>query len=133
MAFKDRMVQEAERAIDSARKRRMELQDELAEVQGTEDEARAILQLLKSGKVVTADYGASKSMRSHEDYLEAIRVLIEDKGDFDAEELANLMEVTKGAATQKMKTLREEGFIAVSVERKPGIPRTRYKFATAVE
>lgn len=115
MSYKETAIAEAERVINVKRARRTDLEQELAEVQSEEDEARAVLQLLRTGKVTTST--SKRSMTSVEEYRDAFRILGEDGEEFGAGDLAKLLGITKNAAYAAVARFTKDGFIIKLSER----------------
>lgn len=118
MSFKETMIQQAEAAINSKRERKAQLEDELSTIDTEMEEARAILQLLRTGKVST---NGKRRLNSHGDYMAAIDSF-EDT--FTKNDVAELMGLTTEAAGQKLRAMNE---IEVVQERSPGIPTAIYR------
>jgi ribosomal protein L19E len=127
MAFKDNMIIEAEKAINSAVSRRKILEDELDQVAKSEEEARMVLQLLKTGRVVSSK---TRSLNSHDDYMTAIETIQQDKYEFDHHDLAGLLDVSRAAASQKVKTLIEDGTLVITRKRGPGNETRKVRLAS---
>lgn len=119
MSYKEEAIRNAEFVINAKRKRRSVLEGELIECQQEENEARAVLQLLKTGKV-----SARKVMANHDDYMTAIKTNPEA---FTKDSIADLIGATPQSASQKLRKLELDGIIAVKYARGTGYPTTVYE------
>lgn len=126
MSFKDSTIMNAEAVINSKRKKKEELYAEIEFIESEEQEARAILHLLK-GKPLPDP--KSNKITSHQEYMEAIRAILDEKPDFDNSDLSDLLGVSRPAASQKIKNLLADGTLVVAYERGPRIPSRRVKLA----
>lgn len=118
MSYKEDAIRNAEFVIDAKRKRRLELETELEECQLEEDEARAVLQLLRTGKIA-----ARKVMANHDDYMAAIDT---HPHAFTKDSIAELTGATPQSASQKLRKLELAGDIMVKHARGTGYPTTVY-------
>lgn len=113
----------AEAVINAKRKKKEELYAEIEVIESEEQEARAILQLLKGGKVITG----TRSLITGAEYLEAIQAISEDKPEFTHHDLSDWTGATPAAASQKVKNLLADGTLVVAQERGPGVVRRKVK------
>lgn len=116
MGFKENMIHEAEVAINSKRERRAQLEDELSTIDTEMEEARAILQLLRTGKV-TPQNDHKRNVTTVEEYQDAFRVLGENGKTFVAADLAELLNITKNAAYAAVARFVENDFLIKISER----------------
>lgn len=124
MDIKEKAIHDTEVEIDRLRKQRVDEQAILDEIVRKEDEARDFLRLLKTGK---PEGLKSKKLTSHDDYLEAIGQF--DGGEFLSSELASIIDVSVGAAGQKLRNMVKSGDVEITYPGNgPGDPR-RYKSA----
>lgn len=124
-SYKDEAIANAERAIDSKRKRRKQLEVEIAELEQEENEARAVLQLLKTGTAPAMRNG--KRLISKEELLEAIEAAGVNGQEFTPGDVAELVGMTGGAMAGRLKKLAGTGeTVTMIAAGGPGVP-SRFK------
>lgn len=121
MAYKDDMIATTEQAINSKRKRRKQLETEIATLEAEENEARAILQLLKTGTAPAMRNG--KRVVTKEEFLEACEAAGANGGVFTPGDVSELLGMAGGAVAGRLKKAAGmgEGVVMVSAGG-PGIP-----------
>lgn len=125
MSYKDSMIQQAEQAIDTKRKKRKQLQEDIELLESEENEARAILQLLKTGSAPQMRRG--KRVVSKEELLEAISAAGVDGQEFSPGDLAELLSAPASSLAGRLKRYASEDMHVVMVSPGgPGIP-SKYK------
>lgn len=124
MSYKDQAITNAEQAIDAKRKRRKALEEELLEIEQEESEARAVLQLLKTGNAPTMRNG--KRVVSKEEFLEAIEAAGDSGQEFSPGDVAELVGAAAGPIAGRLKRAAGEGIHVVMVT--PGGPGIPSKF-----
>jgi hypothetical protein len=124
-SFKAQMIQEAEKAVNYQRKQREILQEELELIDAKEQEARAVLQLLKTGSAPSMRNG--KRLVSKEEFLEAIQAAGVDGQVFKPGDLAELLGMNSGHVAGRLKKMAGNDDTVVMVEAGgPGVP-SKYK------
>lgn len=128
MSYKDTAIQQAEQAIDSIRKRRRNLEAEIAEMEQNENEARAVLQLLKTGNAPTTRNG--KRVVSKEEFLEAVGAAGVNGQEFTPGDIAELTGAPASGFAGRLKKAAGQGEHVVMVAAGgPGIP-SKFKLKT---
>jgi hypothetical protein len=112
-SYKDKMIADAENAINQFRKKRALLEEELLEIEIAEEDARSVLQLLKTGKVENQPNGKRKVV-SQKKFREAVQGLGEGGARFTPKQVAEALGMNNDAAALR---LRENlGTLVVKVE-----------------
>lgn len=125
VSFKDQMIQNAEVAINAKRRRKQELLDEVADLERDEQEARAVLQLLRTGKAS----GTYKTI-SKQEFEEAVRVAGADGAVFTPGDLAGLLGIaTNTAAGRLYKSSVRDGSVEQVQKGGPGVS-AQYKLVS---
>lgn len=104
--LKGRMLTDAEKVVNDLRKRKEFLQNELAEVNEQEEEARELMQLLRTGKVQRSRDGRIQA--TAKDYYTALETLEEAEA-FSIPDVMDLVGATQGAVNQKLRVLTDQG------------------------
>lgn len=104
-SLKASLIHQTERAIDGLRKRRDEIEPELELIDREINEAREMLQLLKTGTISVPQ----KHQRKLINAFYALEVLDALDAEFTTHEFAEAAEVTKGAAANWCKRFMDEG------------------------
>lgn len=125
MSYKDNMIATTEQAINAKRSKRKQLQEEIELLEAEENEARAILQLLKTGTAPAMRNG--KRVVSKEEFGEAIQAAGVNGQEFTPGDLAELLGVPAAPLAGRLKRYAGEGQMVVMVAAGgPGIP-SRFK------
>lgn len=115
------MILKAEEAVNQQRKRREVLEKEISFVNAKEEEARAVLQLLKTGSAPQMRNG--KRMVSKEEFLEAVGAAGVNGQVFKPGEVAELLGMQSGHVAGRLKKMASNDEAVVMVESGgPGIP-----------
>lgn len=120
--LKDQMIIKAEEAVNQQRKRREILEEELAQINAKESEARELLQLLKTGSVATSN-GKPKPP-GNEEFLEAVEAIGSEFPEWTAAQVAELLGISGGAASQRLRKGAGGTRVQVIKQGGPGIPTT---------
>lgn len=123
--LKEQMLHQLEQSVNKYRTQRQDLEEQLEEVRTLEDEARGMMQLLKTGKTVTKTK-SGRGFTSPEDYLEAAMTLQADGTPITRHTLSELTGSSAAAATQKLSQWLTEGITEVTKPRGPGVNVTEY-------
>lgn len=125
MSYKEEAIGNAEQAINRKRQRRKQLEAELATLEQEENEARAVLQLLKTGNAPQMRNG--KRIVSKEELLEAIQAAGIDGQEFTPGDIAELIGDGSSTVAGRLKRMasNDDGVVMVSAGG-PGIP-SKYK------
>jgi uncharacterized protein (DUF3084 family) len=125
ISYKDGMIAQTEQAINAKRKRRRELEEEIQTLEQEENEARAILQLLKTGSAPAMRNG--KRIVSKEEFTEAVEAAGANGAEFTPGDIAELLGDAAGAIAGRLKRTAGTGELVVMVSAGgPGIP-SKYK------
>jgi hypothetical protein len=124
MSLKEQMILKAEEAVNQQRKRREILEEELAQINAKESEARELLQLLKIGNVPVSN-GKPKAP-TNEEFLEALETVGAGGEPFTSQQVADLLDMSRGAASQRIRKDPDAYPIVVIKQGAPGVS-TIYK------
>lgn len=128
MSYKDTAIQQAEQAIDSIRKRRKNLEAEIAEMEQNENEARAVLQLLKTGNAPQMRNG--KRVISSEEFLEAVGAAGVDGQEFTPGDIAELLGTSSTSMASRLKRhATDDMYVEMVAAGGPGVP-SKFKLKT---
>lgn len=106
-SLKASLIRQTEQAIDDLRKRRDIIEPELAEVNREIDEARELLQLLRTGMITVP--AKQKKKQINESYaLEALDAL---DSEFTTHDFAEAAEISINAAANWLKRFMDEGLL----------------------
>lgn len=103
-SLKASLIHQTERAIDGLRKRRAELEPELQVIDRELEEAREMLQLLKTGTVNVPQQKKKQIKASY-----ALEVLDALDSEFSTHEFAEAADITNGAGANWCKRYMDEG------------------------
>lgn len=109
----DRLVRDTETTINNLVSRRKGLEAELVTLQAEEQEARNVLHFLKTGiEVVPAvrEPRAYKTAVSKEDFLAAIDCVSEEKEEFTAEDVSNLVDSNLNAVGSRLSSMAKDNY-----------------------
>jgi chromosome segregation ATPase len=125
VSYKEEAIANAEQAINRKRQRRKQLETELAELEQEENEARAVLQLLKTGSAPAMRNG--KRIVTKEELLEAIQAAGIDGQEFTPGDIAELVGDGASTVAGRLKRMATNDEVIVMVAAGgPGIP-SKYK------
>lgn len=114
MTFKEDMILSAEKAIDSKRKRRAQLEEEIAALEVEENEARAVLQLLKNGTAMKMREG--KRLVGREEFVEAVQAAGHDGTTFSPTDVSDLLGMNNSSAAGRLKKMAKANDLVETVE-----------------
>lgn len=121
MGYKDDAIASAEQAINAKRKRRQQLQSEIAELEVEESEARAVLQLLKNGSAPKMRGG--KRIVDRKEFVEALEAAGHGDTVFTPGDVAELLGLNSTSTAGRLKRMAGQGDLIEMVEAGgPGIP-----------
>lgn len=128
MNYKETMIAQTEQAIDTKRKKRKELEEEVEQLETDEAEARAFLQFLKTGTAPAMRNG--KRVVSKEEFLEAVEAAGVNGQEFTPGDIAELVGAPASALAGRLKRAAGMGEDVEMVSAGgPGIP-SRFKLKT---
>lgn len=104
--LKDSLIRQTEQAIDVLRKDKQRLENELALIEPQLEEARAMLQLIKTGVAPSANGKVRRAQTSRGD-VEAM--LEEMPNRFTTHDFAEAMEISRGAAANWLARYEKSG------------------------
>jgi hypothetical protein len=120
-SYKDTLLIQIEGQINSLRKKREQLEGDLREATANEDEARALLQTLKTGNGPKMRGG--KRIISQAEFTEALEAAGHNGTVFTPGDVAGLLGVPSATAAGRLKRNAGDGVLVEMVEAGgPGIP-----------
>ena len=122
MALRDSLIQQTEQAIDGLRKREQVLNTDLQQVQHELSEARAMLQLIKTGKAQNGDK-PSRSTRQRLNQDEVLDIIADLPDTFTSVQLSDALGVVREQATLWGNRMVKAGILTVVYQGKVRDPR----------
>lgn len=110
------LILKTEQTIDLLRKDKERLELQLAEIEPRLEEARAILHMLKAEAIPLPSnrQKPKRKMTNRSDVLEALKLFQDEE--FTSADLASVLEITKSAAGQQLRSLLRDGLVIVLKE-----------------
>jgi CRP-like cAMP-binding protein len=103
------LIRQVEQRVDLLRKEEERLTEQLAEIEPKLEEARIMLQLIKTGKADKPKQSSKRrTMVKREDAVEALKLFSES---FTSKDYAEVLDMNTAAATRWLNTFEEDGLI----------------------
>lgn len=102
------LIRQVEQRVDLLRKEEERLKVQLEDIEPKLEEARVMLQLIKTGKADKAQTSKRRPMTKREDAVEALKLFTDG---FSYKEYAEVLDINPSAAQRWLAIFEEEGLI----------------------